>query len=142
MEKSKAITMKKNRLKSVGAVLSGFILIVFLSIITDLLLKAVGVLPYDHLFVSTGLILVVIFYRSVYSLLGCYLAAKLAPGSPMKHALALGVIGIIISAIGAIVAADLGPTWYAWTLVVVALPIAWLGGKLFEVQIKNKRVLD
>lgn len=126
--------MNKNTLKSIGAVLAGFVVILVLSIGTDAILKAAGVLPYDHLFVSTGLILVVIFYRALYSLIGCYFAAKLAPYSPMKHALALGVVGLIISIIGAVVAADLGPTWYAWTLAVIALPVAWLGGKLFELR--------
>ncbi|NUO78912.1 hypothetical protein HUU05_02465 [candidate division KSB1 bacterium] len=50
----------------------------------------------------------------------------------MKHALVLGLIGVILGSIGAIAAADLGPGWYAWTLAAIALPIAWLGGKLYE----------
>lgn len=126
--------MTKNIFKSIGAVLGGFLVIVILSVATDAVLKAAGVLPYDHLFVSTGLILVVIFYRTLYSLIGCYLTAKLAPQNPMKHALALGVIGLITSSIGAIVAGHLGPVWYAWTLAVLSLPIAWLGGKLYKLQ--------
>lgn len=132
--------MRKNTIKSIGAVAGGFLVILILSIATDFALKAAGILPYDHLFVSTGLILVVIFYRAVYSLIGCYLAAKLAPRNPMKHAIALGVLGLIISTIGAIAAADLGPAWYGWTLVVIALPIAWLGGKLFEVRSHHSRI--
>jgi hypothetical protein len=63
----------------------------------------------------------VIGYRAVFSLIGCYLTAKLAPQTPMKHALVLGGIGVVLSAIGAIVAADLGPSWYAWTLVGISL---------------------
>lgn len=126
--------MTKNTFKSTGAVFAGFIVIVILSVGTDAVLEAAGVLPYDHLFVSTGLILMVLFYRSLYSLIGCYLAAKLAPHNPMKHALALGILGVVVSTIGAVVAGDLGPAWYAWTLVVIALPVAWLGGKLFELR--------
>jgi hypothetical protein len=66
-------------------------------------------------------------------LAGCYLTAKLAPGNPMKHALILGGIGTVLSAAGAIATANmnLGPAWYAWSLVVIALPVAWLGGKLY-----------
>ena len=66
--------------------------------------------------------------------MGCYLAAWLAPRSPMKHALALGVVGVLLSTAGAIAAANmnLGPSWYAWTLVAISLPTAWLGGKLHE----------
>lgn len=124
--------MKNQKLKSVWAVLVGFMVTVILSIATDALFKAMNILPRDHLFVSSGLILFVIFYRAIFSLAGCYLAAKLAPKNPMKHAIALGIIGLIISSIGAIVAADLGPVWYVWTLVLIALPIAWAGGKLYE----------
>jgi hypothetical protein len=92
------------------------------------------VLPKDNLFVGTGLIWFVIGYRAVFSFIGCYLTAKLAPHSPMKHALILGLIGLVLGSIGAIVGADLGPRWYAWTLAVIALPIAWLGGKLYELR--------
>tara|TARA_R100001143_G_scaffold63594_1_gene73159 strand:+ start:14920 stop:15321 length:402 start_codon:yes stop_codon:yes gene_type:complete len=126
--------MKNNKLRSIWAVFAGLLIIFVLSIAADTLLKITGILPWDHLFVSTGLILFVLFYRAVFSLIGCYIAAKLAPSKPMKHALILGVIGVVISSIGAIVAADLGPGWYAWTLAAISMPIAWLGGKLHEKQ--------
>jgi hypothetical protein len=126
--------MKNNRLKSVWAVLAGLLVIIILSVAFDTILKMMGILPWDHLFVSTGLILFVIFYRAVFSLVGCYLTAKLAPQNPMKHSIILGIIGTVLSAIGAVVAADLGPVWYAWSLAVIAIPIAWLGGKLFEMK--------
>lgn len=71
--------MAKSIGKSIGAVFAGFVVIVILSIAADTVLKLVGVLPYNHLFVSTGLILGVIFYRAVFSFIGCYLAARLAP---------------------------------------------------------------
>lgn len=132
--------MNKNIFKSIGAVLAGFFIIVILSVGADTILKLVGILPYDHLFVSTGLILGVILYRAVFSLIGCYIAARLAPRNPMKHALALGVLGVIISTIGAIMAADLGPAWYAWTLVIIALPIAWLGGKLYILRMQQNNI--
>lgn len=132
--------MNKNKFKSIGSVLVGFIVIAILSTGTDMILKSMGILPYEHLFVSSELILAVIFYRAVYSLIGCYIAAKLAPHSPMKHALALGLVGVIVGSVGTVVAADLGPAWYGWTLVVIALPIAWLGGKLYESSSHNNTV--
>ncbi len=130
--------MSKTTFKSIGSVVVGFIVILILSTGTDMTLKSMGILPDEHLFVSTMLILAVIFYRAVYSLIGCYIAAKIAPRNPMKHALALGFVGVIVSSIGAVAAADLGPDWYGWTLVVIALPIAWMGGKLYESQSHNK----
>lgn len=124
--------MNKTTIKSIGAVLAGLIFIVITHTAMDAVLQGAGVLPKDNLFVGTGLILIVIGYRAVLSFIGCYLTARLAPHSPMKHALILGVIGLVLGSIGAIAAANLGPGWYAWTLAVMALPIAWLGGKLYE----------
>jgi len=64
--------------------------------------------------------------------LGCYLAARLAPDRPMGHALALGVVGLVLSALGAAASwnAGLGPRWYPILLVASSLPCAWAGGKL------------
>ena len=123
-------------LRSIGAVLAGFIFIGITHTGTDAILENIGVLPKGNLRVGTGLILLVIGYRAVLSLIGCYITAWLAPNSPMKHALALGIVGVILSIVGAIVTANmnLGPSWYAWTLVAIALPIAWLGGKLYQLK--------
>jgi hypothetical protein len=128
--------MKTNILKSTGAVLAGLVFIGVTHSAIDAILESIGVLPKGNLYVSTVLILFVIFYRAVFSLMGCYLTAKLAPKNPMKHSLILGSIGTLLSLIGAIVTADmnLGPAWYAWSLVVIALPISWLAGKLYLVR--------
>lgn len=124
--------MNQTTFKSIGAVLTGFIFIVITHTGTDAILENAGVLPKGNLFVGTGLILLVLGYRTVFSFIGCYLTARLAPRHAMKHALILGAIGLVLSLIGAIVAADLGPAWYGWTLAATALPIAWLGGKWYE----------
>jgi hypothetical protein len=128
--------MNKNILTSIGAVFAGLVFIGVTHSAIDALLENAGVLPKGNLYVSTALILFVIFYRAVFSLIGCYLTAKLAPKKPMKHALILGGIGTLLSLTGAIVTADmnLGPAWYAWSLVVIALPVAWLGGTIYVMR--------
>jgi len=128
--------MSRDILKSVGAVLAGLIFIGITHTGTDAILETIGVLPKGNLHVGTGLILVVIGYRAVLSLIGCYITALLAPKSSMKHALALGIVGVLLSTAGAIATANmnLGPSWYAWTLVVISLPTAWLAGKLYELR--------
>ncbi len=132
--------MNKNILKSIGAVLAGLVFIGVTHSATDAILEAAGVLPKGHLHVGAGLILFVILYRAIFSVAGCYLTAKLAPKNPMKHSLILGGIGTILSAVGAIVTADmnLGPAWYAWSLVVISLPVAWLAGKLYLARNQNE----
>lgn len=117
----------KNIFKSLGAVFAGFLVIVILSVLTDTILEQIGVLPRGSLF-GTGPVLLALTYRVLYSVLGCYLAARLAPDRPMAHALALGVVGVVVSTLGSIAARGLAPDWYAWALILVALPCAWVGG--------------
>ncbi|MCI0706397.1 MAG: hypothetical protein L0Y80_02800 [Ignavibacteriae bacterium] len=123
-------------LKSIGAVLAGFVFIGITHTATDAILESNGVLPKGHLYVSTGLILFVLGYRAVWSLVGCYLTARLAPNRPLRHALIVGGIGAVLSAGAAVATADmnLGPGWYVWTLAAISLPVSWLGGKLYERQ--------
>jgi len=125
-----------NALKSVAAVVAGLIVIFVLSMATDELLHATGVMPRGALPMrgAEGLILGVLAYRLIFSIAGCYLAARLAPSHPMRHALVLGLIGLVLGTMGALANAQmqLGPAWYPWALVVLALPCAWFGGKLAE----------
>lgn len=123
--------------RRVVSVIAGFVAIVILSVGTDAVLEQTGVLPRGALF-GTGPVLLALTYRSVYSVIGCYIAAKLAPDHPMGHALALGVLGFVVSAVGSVVARDLAPAWYGLALVVLALPLAWLGGKLFELSLGGR----
>lgn len=50
----------------------------------------------------------------------------------MRHALLLGVVGVMVSLAGALATwnAGLGRKWYAFGLIVVSLPCAWVGGRL------------
>jgi hypothetical protein len=122
-------------LRSIGAVLAGLLFIFIVTTIVDVVLHATGVFPPWGKAMSDGLFGVATAYRIVISIAGCYIAARLAPDRPMAHALWLGVVGVVISAIGAAVTwnkgAAFGPHWYPLLLVVVAMPCAWVGGKLF-----------
>jgi hypothetical protein len=79
-----------------------------------------------------GLNALALSYRLGYTVIGGYVTARLAPHSPMRHVVVLGVIGFLMASVGAIVAIrmDLGPAWYPVALAVTALPCTWLGGKL------------
>jgi hypothetical protein len=125
-------------LRSIGAVLAGIIAVVVLSIGTDLLLHATGVFPPWGQPMSDGLFVLATAYRVAYAVLGGYIAARLAPDRPMAHALVLGVVGVVLSTIGAAATwnrgPEFGPKWYSLALVVTALPCAWAGGKFVRAQ--------
>ena len=118
-------------LKSIGAVLAGFIVGAALSVGTDTVLQALRVFPPpDQGFHVPWMIVLAILYRSVYNIAGCYVTAALAPGRPMLHVMVIGGVGLVLTIIGTATHADKGPLWYGITLAVLAVPCAWVGGAL------------
>jgi hypothetical protein len=127
-------------LRSIGAVLAGLLVVFILSLGTDVVLHATGIYPPWFQPMAGLLFLVATAYRIVYGVLGSYIAARLAPDRPMQHALALGVVGLVLSTAGAVAtwnaSPELGPRWYTLALIATALPCAWLGGKLRRMQLR------
>ncbi len=120
-------------LRSTGAILLGFLAVVVLSLATDEVLHLLKVYPpWGEPMPDPGQNSLALAYRCVYAILGSFLAARLAPRNPMRHAMILGFVGFLISLAGAIatIPMNLGPSWYPISLVVTALPCAWLGGVL------------
>lgn len=121
-------------LRSIGAIFAGLIAVVALSSAVDFLLESTGVLPTPEHFgdYNDGHFALALAYRTVINIFGCWLAARLAPNSPMRHALILGAIGMALATLGAVVMWSVGTHWYPLALVIEALPCAWIGGKLAE----------
>jgi len=119
-------------LRSVVAVLSGFLSVAVLSLGTDQVLHVLNVYPpWGEPMWSPWLNLLALGYRTVYTVLGGYLTAALAPRRPMKHVAIVGAIGLVLATLGAVVAisvADLGPAWYPVLLAVLSFPSVWIGG--------------
>ena len=121
--------------RSILAVLAGFFAVVLTSLGTDVVLHAAGVFPPWGQPVSDGPLLLATTYRTVYSIAGSYIAARLAPNRPTGHALALGVVGLVAATVGAVTTWNAGPAfgprWYPISLIVSAIPCAWAGGRIF-----------
>jgi hypothetical protein len=130
-------TPPRRLLRSAAAVFLGFFAVVVLSLGTDQVLHVLEVYPpWGEPMYEPGLNLLALAYRTVYAVVGSYIAARLAPHAPMRHALALGAVGLVLSSAGAITTSgmDLGPNWYPIALVLTALPCAWLGGVLHRAR--------
>jgi hypothetical protein len=76
------------------------------------------------------MVVLAIIYRSIYMVAGGYVTAALAPNRPMRHAIALGVVGIALGILGATATWGMTPAWFSISLVILGLPCVWLGGKL------------
>ena len=126
--------------RSTGAVLAGFLAVFVLSLGTDQVLHMLHVYPPWGQQMSGALFAMATAYRIVYTVAGGYITARLAPHSPLRHALILGLVGLVPGVAGVLVAVakpDLGPLWYPIALVVTALPCAWLGGVLYRQPVQH-----
>ncbi len=116
--------------RSIAAVIAGIVLVVALSVGTDLALQN-SVLPaMSTAQAAPPLLALALTYRTLFGVLGGYVTARLAPSRPMAHAVVLGLLGTL-AAIGGVVAMwQLGNHWYPIALAVLALPQTMLGARL------------
>ena len=123
-------------LRRIGAVLAGFFATFILSVATDLALHATGIFPPWGQPMSNALFALATAYRTIYTVAGGYITARLAPDRPMAHVWALGIIGLVAALAGTVATwnagPEFGPKWYPLALVVLALPSVWTGGKLAQ----------
>ncbi|MEN3368279.1 MAG: hypothetical protein V7609_422 [Verrucomicrobiota bacterium] len=124
---------ERNVLRSIVAIVVGFLAVVVLSLGTDQILHVLKVYPpWGDPMPQPALNALALSYRIIFTILGSYFAARLAPRNPMRHALILGCIGTVFGTLGAVAAIpmNLGPAWYPIAIAATALPSAWIGGVL------------
>ena len=121
-------------LRRIGAVLAGLLFVVIISTATDALMHATGIFPPLGQSMADSLFVLALAYRIIYSIVGGYITARLAPDQPVKHALVLGAIGFVLGLAGTIATwnrgPEFGPKWYPLLIMLTAIPSCWTGGKL------------
>jgi hypothetical protein len=121
-------------LRSIGAVLAGFLATAIPSIATDIAMHATGIFPPEGWPMSNRLFVLATVYRTIYTIGGGYITARLAPNWPMTHAWILAIIGVLAAIAGTVATWDkgpeFGPKWYPIALVVLAIPSVLLGARL------------
>jgi len=127
--------------RSIGAVVGGIVVGVVLTLLTDVVLHAMGVFPPCGQPVSDGPLVLATGYRMVFGVVAGYVTARLAPDRPMRLAMIAGFIGFVVSIAGAVATWNKGPAfgphWYPLAVVVIALPSAWVGGWMRERQLRG-----
>src|SRR5437867_281052 len=122
--------------KSIGAVVAGVLVIIVVTTLVDIVLHATGVFPPMNQPLSDALALLATSYRIVISIGGAWLTARLAPDKPMKHAMILGYVGVVMGFVGVMATWNLGlgPMWYPILLAMLAIPQCWAGGRIYQIQ--------
>jgi len=132
-------TPARRRGQSAIALAAGLLVGVILSLGTDQIFHVLKIYPPWGQTMSDGLFILATAYRVVYTILGSYIAARLAPDRPMWHAMVLGVVGLVVSIAGAVATWNMqppvGPHWYALLIAAISIPCAWIGGMIRERQL-------
>ncbi|MFL5541130.1 MAG: hypothetical protein ACJ8J0_19240 [Longimicrobiaceae bacterium] len=141
--------------RSILAIVTGFLVIGALSFGTGAALTAAGVFPDQGAVlvggkevvslaqpIAAGPLLLETAFVAVYAIFGCWLAAFLAPSRPMRHALILGLLGLAFNLAMAVPAWALGlrPAWSILLNLALVMPYAWIGGRLREMQLARTRL--
>jgi hypothetical protein len=127
-------------LRSIAAVLFGFVLIGALSVGADVVLRQAMPTAFDAAgrVDSVPVLLLMMGYVGLFAVTGCYLTARLAPRRPMLHALVLGALGLAFTAYNTLaVFWDTAPAWYHVASLALVMPYAWLGGRLREIELER-----
>jgi hypothetical protein len=124
--------------RSVLCIFVGFVVVVVITLITDAILHKIHFYPPLGEYTSGSVLIWATVYRTIYGVIGSYVTARLAPNRPMMHALIGGAIGMVIATVGAAVTWNhvppLGPHWYPVSLIIGAIPTAWLGAQVRIMQ--------
>jgi hypothetical protein len=126
-------------LKSIIAVVAGFLMIAILSLATGEAVRALvpGAFDAGGGVDSIPLLLFSLAYVGVFAIAGCYVAARLAPSRPMLHALVLGALGLLFNIAASLAMWHTAPAWYHVVALALVMPYAWAGGRLRERELER-----
>ena len=129
--------------RSVVAVGAGFATTAMLSIGVDAVMHGVGFFPPIGQRMSDAMFVWATAYRVLFTILGGYVAAGLAPHAPIRHALWLGAVGTLAAVIGAVATLnrgpEFGPAWFPISLVITAMPCVWVGAYIAQLHHSGTR---
>lgn len=124
-------------LRSIVAIVVGFVLIGALSIGTDTIVMQAFPGEFNEAGRTSNLSILMLMaaYVAVYAIIGCYITARLAPDRPMRHALILGALGLVMNIVATVSLWGTAPAWYFILNLLLVMPYAWLGGRIRERQL-------
>jgi hypothetical protein len=129
--------------RSILAIVAGFMFIGALARVTGTTLQTAGVFPaVGEPVTDVARVLLETAYVAVFAITGCWLAALIAPSRPMRHALILGLLGLAFNVIVAVATWGQRPTWAVLLNLALVMPYAWIGGRLREMQLERGRLRE
>jgi peptidoglycan/LPS O-acetylase OafA/YrhL len=123
-------------LRSVISVVCGFVTIVILALLTDLILMIVtpGSFSDDGATRSLPLLVLALVYGFLFSAFGGYVTALIAKRAEIKHAVGLIILHLTMSIISSIQFAETAPMWWHASAIALIIPSVLLGSYLRLMQ--------
>jgi len=126
-----------NILKSISALIAGYLVSAILTGVTITILGAL--FPESYRPENPGWVIFNVIYGCGFAAVGGYLTARLAPSRPFDHALVLGVLMALFAALTGYMISIAPPSpeyanqpgWYYPALAITVLPSILLGAWLF-----------
>ena len=133
-------------LASAGAIAVGFLVTALASTGSDAVMHATGVFRDTPREMSHSLFALAAAYRTLFTIAGGFVTARLAPDKPMRHVWILAGIGLLAGLAGVAIyysagVGELGPSWYAIAIPVEAIPCVWAGGRLAVISSGSRTVI-
>lgn len=118
--------------RSAVAIAAGFFADAVLPLVGDAAFRALAPEAFDDRgFVRDGAnLLVVLAYLAIFECVGGFITARLAIRSPLKHALALGILVLALSLALTVFTWGSAPAWYQIAALAIIVPMSLAGGKL------------
>ena len=115
------------------SVIAGIATAMVLSFITHELLFLLDVFPQiDKPMHDTHLVIIELIYHSIYAVIGACVTAKLAKERARKAVFILGTKEAVMWLLGTILLWHHNPPWYNLTKALLGIPLAMLGGYLYN----------
>ncbi|MDF2449931.1 MAG: hypothetical protein K0R26_2435 [Bacteroidota bacterium] len=136
--------MKKNiPYRLIFAVVAGIATTMILTGITNIVMHSIGLHPalFQPMYDDTEAQLA-LFYHSLYAIFGGFITALIAKNKARRAVFILGTKELIMWGIGAILLWQHAPAWYTITKALLGIPLAWIGGILYETYKKRKSLLS
>ena len=122
-------------LRSVAAILSGFVFIAMLATVPGIMLRQLA--PDTG---GTRALVVFVFVTGLAAAITTgagFLTARLAPTAPLLHVMILGIVVLLLNIGVAVLSWDSAPLWYHAATFILVLPCVWVGMRMHE----NRRVM-
>jgi hypothetical protein len=128
-----------NALRSVVAIGAGFFATSVLALVGDYGLRAwmPGEFGPEGSLPGAKILAITLICTGVFGAIGGYIAARIAQLRPVMHSAIVGGIVLALTALATVFTWAAAPAWYHLATLAMVLPVAVLGGKFREMQMKQ-----